>query len=281
MIRRFAALVAVFILLFPGLAVAADDPFGAPRVEDYVSDPSRTNFILQNFSGPTIYPGNAGNIDFKLYNPYNRTMENISLVSEVYAYATLETYKDVDERFPNPPKINQSKALRYTVSIEDLRPGSKRSFVLTMDTSDSTPEGVYYVRFSLEFDYSNSTNSTPRHFVMRSMSYYSKEQWDYATRKANESDIPYYRHGLNMTYLSQFYPVDAIIPFTSFSVRRGVPIWPLFLFIGLAGGAAILAYMYYMNDNYGKYPWLDEKTRQITGKYEKFRRSLYERARKR
>jgi len=218
MIRRLAAVLAAFILLFPGLAMAADNPFGVPTVEDYVSDPSRTNFLFQNFSGPTIYPGNSGNLYFRIYNPYNRTMENISLVSEIYAYATLESYKKVDERFPSPPRIEQSKSLRYTATREDLDPASYWDFGLTIGTSESTPEGVYYVRFVLEFDYSNSTNNTVRHFVMRSMSYYSEEQWDYARRNATEGDKPYYRHGLNMTYLSQFYPVDAIIPFHNHDV---------------------------------------------------------------
>lgn len=279
MIERFAALLVILILMSPCLSSAEDDafPFRPPSVGDYVSDPSRVNFIFQNFSGPTIYPGNAGNLNFNIYNPYNRTMENITLLSEIYAYATLETYREVGENFPSPPKIGQSGALRYTTTIGDLQPGSRRSFVLTFSTSDHTPEGVYYVRFSIEFDYSNSTNNTPRHFIMKSMSFYSKEEWEYATRNATESDMPYYRHGINVTYLG----VDAIIPFTSFSVKRGIPIWPIFLFVGGAGAFAILAYMYYLNDTYGKYPWLDEKTRQITGKYEKLRRSFYERARKR
>ncbi len=276
--RLLSVLFAVSVLMFPTLSlVAADDPFTVPTVEEYVCNPAKTNFLFQNFSGPTIYPGNSGNLQFRLYNPYNRTMENIILSSEIYAYATLETYSEVDEKFSNPPEIQQGNGLRYAEIIPELHPGSSISFTLTMKTSESTPEGVYYVRFSLEFDYSNSTNNTPRHFIMKSMSFFSKEEWEYATRIPNATDMPYYRHGLNVTYLG----VDAIIPYTSFSVRRGIPLWPLFLFIGLAGGSAILAYMYYLNDNYGKFPWLDEKTRQIAGKYEKFRRTLYERARNR
>ncbi len=275
--RLLSVMFAVFILMFPTLAMAADDPFGMPTVEEYVCNPAKTNFLLKNFSGPTIYPGNSGNLQFRLYNPYNRTMENIVLTSEIYAYATLETYREVDESFSNPPNIQQGNGLIYTDTIPELHPGSNVSFTLTMKTAESTPEGVYYVRFSLEFDYSNSTNNTPAHFVMKSMSFFSKEEWAYATRSPNATDMAYYRHGLNVTYLG----VDAIIPYTSFSVRKGIPLWPLFLFIGLAGGSAILAYMYYLNDNYGKFPWLDEKTRQISGKYEKFRRALYERARNR
>ncbi len=278
---RIGALLMVFLLMFPMICSGADNPFKPPTVEDYVTNPAKTNFLFQNFSGPTIYPGNMGNLNFRLYNPYNRSMENITLLSEIYAYATLETYREIDDRFPSPPRIVQGEGLRYTTHIEILEPDANISFTLTMKTSESTPEGVYYVRFCLEFDYSNSTNNTPRHFVMRSMSFFSKEEWDYATIKPTNRTIEYYRHGLNMTYLNQIMPVDAIIPFTSFSVRRGVPLWPLFVFIGLAGGSAILAYMYYMNDNYGKYEWLDKKTRQIAGKYEEFRRRLYERARKR
>jgi hypothetical protein len=279
--KSVGALLVIFILMLPSMAVGDDTLLTPLTLDDYVTDPAHTNFLFINISGPTIYPGDMGNLNFKLNNPYNRSMENISLFAEIYAYATLETYKYIDEGFPNPPTIAQGNGLNFSTHVEQLQASDNISYSLTMKTSDSTPEGVYYVRFCLEFDYSNSTNSTPKHFIMRSMSFFSKDDWDYATIKPTNETKQYYRHGVNMTYLNKIMPVDAIIPFTSFSVRRGVPKWPLFLFIALIGGSATLAYMYYMNDNYGKYPWLDEKTRQIAGKYEEFRRRLYERARKR
>ena len=280
--KGIGALFVILLLMLPSMAVGDDIPLAPPTLEDYVTDPANTNFLFRNFSAKTIYPGDMGNLTFFLHNPYNRSMYNISLIAEIYAYATLETYSKVDYNFSSPPEITEGDGLRYFHTIKaPLLPDAKLPFYLHIDTSDSTPEGVYYVRFCLEFDYSNSTNNPLRHFVMRSMSFFSKEQWDYATIKPTNETIQYYRHGINMTYLNQIMPVDAIIPFTSFSVHRGIPLWPLFLLIGLAGGFAILAYMYYMNDNYGKYEWLDKKTRQIAGKYEEFRRRLYERARKR
>ncbi len=278
MMRTSSLSLAISAILILTMVPAAEaDPF-APTVEDYVSTPSFTNYLLKNFSGPTIYPGNAGNLNFLLYNPYSRNMDNITLTAEIYAYATLQEYRSVSEKFSAHPVFVQGSGLEYNVHISaPLYPHHQVPFNLTARTYDNTPEGVYYVRFSLEFDYSNSTNNTERHFVMKSMSFFSKEQWEYATRNPNATDMPYYRHGINVTYLG----VDAIIPFTSFSVRRGVSLWPLFVLSGLAVTFAVLAYMYYMNDNYGKYPRLAEKTKQIAGKYEKFRRGLYERARKR
>ena len=279
--KGIGALFVILLLMLPSMAVGDDIPFAPPTLEDYVTNPANTNFLFENFSAKTIYPGDMGNLNFKLNNPYNRSMENITLFAEIYAYATLETYKNIDDSFPSPPIIAQTNSLNYTTHVDELMPRHNISYSLTMKTRSSTPEGVYYVRFCLEFDYSNSTKNTPRHFVMRSMSFFSKEEWNYATIRPTNDTIQYYRHGINMTYLNQIMPVDAIIPFTSFSVRSGIPLWPLFILVGLAGGSAILAYMYYMNDNYGKYEWLDKKTRQIAGKYEEFRRRLYERARKR
>jgi hypothetical protein len=281
--KSVGALLVIFILMLPSMAVGDETPFSPPPLKDYVTDPSHTNFLFINFSGPTIYPGDMGNLNFKLNNPYNRSMENIVLYAEIYAYATLETYRYIDENFSNPPTIANGDGLKYNTSRPSLDPESSSWVNLSIDTNDETPEGVYYVRFCLQFDYPNSTNGSIKfeHFVMRSMSFFSKEDWDYATIKPTNETKQYYRHGVNMTYLNKIMPVDAIIPFISFSVRRGIPKWPLFVFIGLIGVSATLAYMYYMNDNYGKYPWLDEKTRQIAGKYEEFRRRLYERARKR
>ena len=270
-------IIALILISTPVMGAESSDMQG---FENYITHPSRVNHILENFSGDTIYPGNMGILSFRLFNPYNRSMENISLNAEIYAYETLRTYQIIDDSFSNSPVFFQGNGRFYRKNISSLPPGVYLDFNLTIETSPSTPEGVYAVRFILEFDYSNSS-SIHRHFIMRSISYYSNDELDYATRDPTKSDLPYYRHGFNISYLNKIHPVDAIIPFTSFSVRRGIPLWPFFALVGMAGASAILAYMYYMNDNYGKYEWLDQKTRQIAGKYEKFRRSLYERARKR
>ncbi len=277
MLKRPIAVLMFVILMVPVFSTAAD--VFAPTVEDYVCNPRNTNFLFLNFSGDTIYPGNSGNLVFRLNNPYNRSMEDINLTAEIYAWADLEDYRDIDAKFPNPPTMKQGTGRIYSDHVEELLPSMNITYDLKINTKENTLEGTYYVRFTLEFDYSNSSKNSATHFIMRSMSYYTKEQWDYATRVPSESDLPYYRHGVNMTYLSRFYPVDAIIPFTSFSVHRGIPKWPLFVLGGGAVFFAVLAYMYYMNDNYGKYKWLDEKTKQMSGKYQKFRRRLYERAR--
>ncbi len=282
--RPVAAAMVLLMLMVPSLTHGENtvsDASIAPTVEDYVCNPVNTNFLFINVSGETIYPGKSGDVFFRLNNPYVRSMENVSLTAEICAWATLDhQYSEIDSSFVDPPTIKQGNGQVYHDSVGSIRPGMNVSYTLTMDTKDNTPEGTYYVRFTLEFDYSNSSTNSTRHFIMRSMSYYTKEQWEYATRNATASDIPYYRHGVNVTYLSQFYPVDAIILFTSFSVHKGVPKWPLLVFAGSSAFFAILAYMFYMNDNYGKYKWLDEKSKQVSGKYQKFRRRLYERARK-
>ena len=277
MLKKAVASLIIAVVLIP--ALSAGDDFLPPTVEDYVCNPSNTNFLFLNLSGSTIYPGESGTFFFRLNNPYNRSMENIDLTAEIYAWADLENHRNIDASFPDPPVIEQGDGRTYHDHVDEILPGMNVSYSLLMKTFENTMDGVYYVRFTLEFDYSNSTSNPLQHFVMRSMSYYTKDQWDYATQEPDESDLPYYRHGVNITYLSQFYPVDAIITFASFSVHRGVPKWPLFVFAGGAIFFAVLAYMYYMNDNYGKYQWLDEKTKQVSGKYQQFRRRLYERAR--
>ena len=75
-----------------------------------------------------------------------------------------------------------------------------------------TPTGDYGIRFSLEF-YINGTSE--RHFIMKSKGFFSDEEWNYATKSPENSDLPYYHHGLNTTYLG----IDAIIPDTDFSVE--------------------------------------------------------------
>ena len=277
--RPIMAIIVFVMLLAPSLSLAGEST--AQTVEDYVCDPSNTNFLFLNISGDTIIPGESGSLFFRLNNPYNRSMENVQLTAEIYAWANLEhEYREIDGSFTDPPGIEQGNGRIYEDTLDSIPPGMNVTYSLTMNTRENTVDGTYYVRFTIEFDYSNSSTNSTSHFIMRSMSYYTKEQWEYARRNATESDLPYYRHGVNITYLSQFYPVDAIILFTSFSVHRGVPKWPLAVFSGFAIFFAALAYMYYMNDNYGKYPWLDEKTKQMAGKYQKFRRGLYERARK-
>ena len=93
---------------------------------------------------------------------------------------------------------------------------------------------------------------------MKSRGYYTQAEWDIADLTAAPTDPG----EINLTALD----VDGIIPDTSFRVKEPIPFWPLALFIGLCVMFALLAGMFYMMDEQGKFPELKTKIDRVSEK---------------
>jgi hypothetical protein len=115
------------------------------------------------------------------------------------------------------------------------------------------------MRFLLEFDYTNAT-VTDEHLVMKSPGYFSEDVWNEATREPTSADLPYYRGEINITYLQAASgQVDGIIPDSSFALKEPIPMWPFYLLIALMVLSAFLALMFYLEENPGKWPWMEAR----------------------
>lgn len=230
--------------------------------------PSKIPYF-DSFSCPIFVPGDAGVFSFKLTNRYAVDMKNVSLIMEVYEHLTLESSELVKD-MSNPPRMQEYKegTTEYLVPIGLLAKGTNTTISRTIQTSKDTPDGTYVMRMKLDFVY-NGTR-----YLMLSRSYFSDFDWNYATStgKGQTGEI-------NMTYLKAKYNCDAIIPDTSFAVKTPIPIWPLFVLIGLAAFFGILAVVFYLQEERGMFPRLEKALQKWSGKYQEERRLLKKRLR--
>lgn len=232
-------------------------------LSSYVSSPAHVpNF--DNFTTPVLEPGKEGVFNFTIENRYVAAMHDTVLTVGIYMWATEESSKPIRE-ISNPPVIKESGNVNYTITLGAISPGKKVPVRFHILTFSGTPDGVYFVRFSLHFIYNGSE------YWMWSPGFFSREVWDKATQN----------HTLNLDYLSKAIgkPVDGIVPDSSFSVKSSL-MWVLYLLIGitiLVGIAALYSYFHEARVENK----LDEEIFRLKGKYRKMEEEIREKLKKR
>ncbi len=215
----------------------------------YVGSPAHVpNF--DNFTTPVIEPGKEGTFNFTIENRYVAEMKETTLNIGIYMWATEESSKPI-EKIKEHPVIKESGNINYTLSLGTIPPGKTVAVRFHILTFSGTPDGVYFVRFSMHFVY-NGTE-----YFMWSPGFFSKEAWDKATEN----------HTLNLQYLSEVIgkPVDGIIPDSSFSVKSSL-MWVLYVLIGITAVVGVASLYTYLHE--GKEPnTMDEKIYRLKGKY--------------
>ncbi len=231
-------------------------------ISGYVSSPAYVpNF--DNFHTPVLEPGQSGKFNFTIENRYVNPMYNVTLNIGIYMWATEDDNKPIN-KVASHPVIEESKSADCTLHLGTLTPHVNKTVVFHIKTYSSTPDGVYFVRFSLFFLY-NSTE-----YKMWSRGFFSNEVWDNATKN----------HTLNLTYLSEAIhePVDGIVPDSSFSVKSDLT-WILYVLIGITVIVGILAVYTYLKEEAISNP-VDEKYYELKGKYRTLERKLKEKKKK-
>jgi hypothetical protein len=238
-------------------------------VQEYVKDPAAIP-RFKNYTTPTIEPGSSGTLSFVIENRYNNATEQTVLTIELYELGTIKYSKLIGD-VKNPPRIGESGNMQRLVMtlnrVESNKPLVKE---FTIRTSSDTEEGTYFVRFNLTFNF-NGTK-----YTMLSRGYYSDADWEFATKNpgGDESNI-------NMSYLYIHYNSIAIIPDTAFSVKSPIPMWPFYLLVALTIMFAALAVVFYLQEEYNKFPRLEKALQKWTGKFYQRRRLLKKRSGKR
>ena len=231
---------------------------------------------FDNFYAPTIIPGSTGELSFDITNRYNftteNTMSNVTLTINIYLFKTLEDKKDAD-KIKNGPKITAGNdALSDIPDIStavyfwsEIMSNETVPVEVSIKSSSDTPQGTYFVRMHLNFSFNGT------YFNMRSRGHFTNKQWENA--QPNATDLEGYYNGklikgrLDLNALD----VDGIIPDTSFRVKDPIPIWPLYLFVGGAILCLVLAGVFYLMDEKGKFPGTKKKLDNVSEKIEKLR----------
>jgi len=280
MMRRvLVLLLGALLLLLP--SARASGPTDA-------RDVGNVNKILKVMETPQLAPGGSGEFVFNLSNPYvcgMCAMRNIVLNVSIYRYATIEETAPVDGSWPWAyPRIrvnstcdgreclvlNGSPSPSLGVNATD-RYIVERLRILTspdMPHGSVFTQSSYFVRFWLEFDYNNGTG--PAHLKMASRGYFTDAQWNRARfdpLTPPKGCTPYNATNrclgsLNLTALG----VDGVLTDSAFGVKEPIPAWPFYGLLAVTIFFLILAFLYWVEENPGRYPrvervWLTFKGR--------------------
>ena len=241
-----------------------------------IDEPRFVNRMLGDFSTPSIEPGHDGDFYFSVNNPdpLNLTgrMENAVISVSIYRYATLEESLPIGQ-IANPPVFSITGRTEVIVDCGSIPPGGEFPVPLTIITDRDTPHGSYFsqssyfIRFILSFHYGGLN------FTMASRGHFTDEQWE--ALKSGDTGAG----EINQTYLHEL-GYDGIIPDTAFSVRKDIPLWPVYILVGLTVLSGMTAFSYFVLDNPGKYPKLEVRLLRIAGRMNLWKRVLLRRLRK-
>ena len=229
----------------------------------YVSSPAHVpNF--DNFTTPVLEPGEKGTFNFTIENRYVNTMFDCELHVGIYMWATEDEARDI-WKIENRPVIGESEDVNYTIKLGNIEPGKNASVAFYIRTFPGTPDGVYFVRFSLFFTYNGSR------YKMWSPGYFPRDVWDNATKN----------HTLDLEYLASYLGdrVDGIVPDSSFSVKSSL-MWVLYVLIGITAIVGIAAIYTYFHEE-GKVRKGDEYIYQLKGKYKYLEEQVKEKLKER
>jgi hypothetical protein len=226
--------------------------------------PKYANSILSGFITPVVSPGKTVDFSFNFTNPYNETID-FTLVVGIYRYSTQERTENVTSSFRHPPLIRGESTQRL-VLLTSMSYGCTTRVNLPIETSGKTPHGsyfsqsTYFVRFNLTF--TNPKNDIQ--VVLRSRGFFTDEQWNTAVSFSSGEPI------VNRTYLKSI-GVDGLLPDSSFGIKIPIPRWPLAVLVGGIGGLSFGALYFYVLDNPGRYPKLEQRFYYLRGKLRELR----------
>ncbi len=214
-----------------------------------VSEPAKTNLILTIQASPQLVPGERGDLQLELHNPYPWAMENVSLFGEVYAFLHRAERAEI-AGLSNPPTLGTDGSTSIRLEFGSLPVADRKSATIPVETSAQTPggtvftQGVYLLRFRLDFDYVGGL-----HAVMVSPGFYTAEEWTFATRDATDEERATYRYigFANYSALGLVFglaSIDGILPDSGFGVKEPLPLWP-FQLLAVGAGISIAGSGYY------------------------------------
>ncbi len=233
--------------------------------QDDISSPEYTNELIGEVNTPKIEPGNSGDIILRLKNPYEPdiTIKNVTFEMEIYNCIYLDKNKSISD-VRNPPTFSNGD-IKQSSSIDKIESGGKKELTYSISSSEQTEEGVYSIRFKLTFWQQGNKE------VMMSRGYFSTSELEEARGSSgnNSSKLG----GYNTSMLE----VSGILPETSFTVRKKIPRWPQYALGLITGVSGLLAVMFYMQEKYDSFPWLEDAFENWTRKFKEFGRRFQKR----
>lgn len=229
---RAATVLVLLLLLLPCALPAAR---GADTNQYYA------NRIIGIVHTPQLSPGQAGRIEVEIFNPFNATMNSVTLNLSVYAYATTGVQLPLasipsDER----PQLGAGGTVAYA-NTSTLAPLGALYVNFTVRTTSSTRHGdffnvgTYFVSTNISFHIGAAA------MRMASRGVFSQSEWSNILVQGPGTSF------LNYTYLNGTLGYQGITPDTSFTVDSPSPVYLLWVTGSLAALFAAIAFILHRN----------------------------------
>jgi len=255
-------------------------------------DVGNQNKIIRVLESPQLAPGEMGTFRFNFSNPHRFWMQNILLNVSIYEYATIEENLRVDSGWPwaypriqesAPPSNPREYLIHRGGPMDFLGNTSGANYIresFTILTSKDMPHGSvfaqssYFLRFWLEFDFTNATDSG--RMVLASRGYFTDAQWANATEYLGPGCTPYNATNrcagnVNLTRLG----VDGLLPDSAFGVKEPIPIWPFYGLVVMTIFFLILAFLFWVEENPGRYPRIERRWLTFKGRLRRVFRRVF------
>jgi hypothetical protein len=280
---RITGILIAFSILLSSTSAGQNTDF----LREGVSNPAEIP-LFENFKTPGIVPGNSGTLKFTITNRYEfavnntminvnntiynvtKTMYNVTLVLNIYRYVTLEKSKNVTKISNGPRIVSGNEGLseiidQYTAVFfwPMLTWNQTLPVELKIKSSSDSPQGTYFVRMHLKFKFKFNVT----YFKMKSRGHFNDTKWDSAQPEPTDPDKYPIVGRLDLNVLK----VDGIIPETSFRIKEPIPLWPFYVGVGLAVLFLVLAGVFYLMDEKGKFPNAKRKLDNLGEKVSNFR----------
>ena len=213
----------------------------ATEAEIWWGDPGKVNSILTNFETPNISPGESGRLKVVFSNPFDETIMNISIETQIYRLI-FENGDSIWEEIEDKPIILNITSQQSRIIIESMGSHESKMVEWTIFTTTMTRHGdifsqpIYLVRMKITF------YSDDRPIRYASRGYFTDDQWA-RLQDLTENDTG----GVDGYYLKSL-GYDGILPETSFIVMEPIPIYPLIFFALIALSSFIIGVYYHLED---------------------------------
>jgi hypothetical protein len=261
-----------------------------------VGSPGYIFHLLDHFQTPDLAPGESGVFRLFLNNTYPYQMRSVVLTLEIYRYADLDRTLPVDANwsFARPAFYDltsgQESGQRFVENVAVLDPNDEVPIAVGVVTDADAPhgsltnQGSYFVRSQMVFDLAELPPGTTTNTSFQySLGHFTGTEWD----NARGAGLPQYacpasatagfycEGGINLTYLGSvkgLSHIDGLLPDTAFSVKDRMPLWPYVALGGVIVASFVFAFLFYAEENPGKYPRVAMWWMSVKGKVRGLRR---------
>jgi hypothetical protein len=225
--------------LVTGLLLTLSSAVGTGAASYPVLPDSDWSSILGQIDGPTLTPGSAGSVTFRVTNPLPDPLDGAYVSLQIYAFnpttggggqlpavASSPTFPGgvLGNNATAPPVIAYSTSWNWSVPVS---------------VPSTAPTGDYAVRFSVSFSMNNTS------YVLESRGFFSASAWASATEYPNGTPT------INASQLG----VSGVVPETSILVSPASTPFILYAVLGVGLGLAAL----------GAYWWTRSETKSKSG----------------